>query len=409
MSGQLEIRSGRGSRRGWKAAVALVLVAVACGGEADEVGAEVGAEVGMVGAELRCHDGYGNPYNDPNCPWKSLSRLTPFESNNDISHRMSPAVCAGDESTLLTISVDPSNRYRTLQSHWFGAPQWGWYGSRTFVSKPACSLRESDAEGRAGFVVAGKSTDNRIYASAGIMQPGGLPQENPIPAGPFAPVSQTTYTTGGIPALVRGGHNDSVVMVFMGDDRRVYAHQRAIPYLSNSWSQRITGPQLPAGWTPVGAPAIVQLPITQQIFVLARNGSQDRLFETHFFVPPEGSPRFSNFSGYPSAKFVMLPDLGRIDSAPAVTASDAHGITIYFRRYNPATQTSQIMQTGGYPLGSNPVLPVRPLEGIDFTGSPAAVANWAFESQNGTHTVVARTTSNQLYMGVSSADHLVVP
>lgn len=408
MDGGIGSKKCRRARLGFKAllASAVALVSVACSGGADAFG----EEIGMFGQELRCHDGYGNPHNDPNCPWKSLSRLVPFESENDIGHRSSPAVCAGDGSTLLTVSVDPSNRYRTLQSHWFGAPEWGWYGSRTFASKPACTLRESDASGRVGFVLAGKGTDNRIYASAGIMQPGGLPQENPIPAGPFAPVSQTTYTTGGAPALSTGGFVESVVMVFMGDDRRVYAHHRAIPYLSNSWSQRVSGPQLPAGWTPVGAPTIIRLPITQQIFVLARNGAQDRLFETHFFIPPNGSaPYFSNFSGYPVASFVMLPSLGRIDSEPAATFSNVHGTTLYFRRYEPATQTSQIMQTGGYPLGSNPILPVRPLEGINFTGAPAAVANWAFESQNGTHTVVARTTSNQLYMGVSNGDHLVVP
>ena len=35
---------------------------------------------------LRCHDGYGNPLNDADCPWKSLSRLTPFEPLAMIGH-----------------------------------------------------------------------------------------------------------------------------------------------------------------------------------------------------------------------------------------------------------------------------------------------------------------------------------
>ena len=261
-----------------------------------------------------------------------------------------------------------------------------------------------DVSGTSGFVVAGKgSSDNKIYASPGIMAPAEEFQENPTPAGPFTAVSNTAYSVGGAPALASGGFGtNSVVMVFMGDDNRtIYGHVRPIPYLQNSWTSRITGPQLPSGWTAVGAPAIARLPVTFQIVVHARNAfQQHRLFETHFFGDGQ---YFSNNIGSPSPSWVQLPSMGTIDGDPALTYSDTHGLTVYFRR------GTQIMQTGGFPLVSNPVLAVKPNEGIQFASSPAAIANWAFESQNGTHTVIARTTSNQLYDGTTMVDELVVP
>jgi hypothetical protein len=273
-------------------------------------------------------------------------------------------------------------------------------------------MREDDASGEAGFVVAGKSTDNKIYASAGIMSPENYPQLNPyrVPgsAGDFKLVGNTTYTTGGEPALAMSNNafQSSVLIAFMGDDRRIYGKVRPLPYLSNSWSPKITGPQLPTGWTPVGAPTIATTIVTFQILVHAINadGSQHRLFETHFY-----GQSFSGPSGVPEPVWAMLPNMGRIDGSPSLTYHNTHGLTVYFLRLDPSTNTGQIMQTGGWPLGSNPVLAVKPNAGINFVSSPSAIANWGFESQNGRHSVTARTTSNQLYTAVTMMDDTVVP
>lgn len=392
-------------RRERNGAVALLTTAMVwlagCGGEIRGVD-----ELGTASQALRCHDGAGNPVNDANCPWKFLSRQTPSTPANDISHRRSPALCGGNN--FVTVSVDSNSQYRTLQWHWLSASSWMLYGaSKTFASRPACTQREEDVPGQSGFVIAGKSNDNKIYASAGLMALGTSPQQNPSWVTPFEAVSNTTYTNGG-PALATGGFDTpAVVLVFMGDDRRIYAHTRKIPYLDNTWSSRITGPQLPTGWNPVGAPSIARLPITFQIVVHARNGTQDRLFETHFFV--NSQHHFSSGIGSPEASWTMLADMGRIDDEPALTYHESHGSTVYFRRYDPFTQKSQIMQTSGFPLGANPVLAVKPNANINFDGSPAATASWAYESQNGLHTMIARTTSNQLYVGTTNIDSSIVP
>ena len=263
-------------------------------------------------------------------------------------------------------------------------------------------MRENDASGQPGFVVAGKATDNKIYASAGIMSPGAATQLNPSAATAFAAVSNTVYSTNGAPALASGGFgSNSVVLTFMGDDNRtIYAHVRPFPYLTSSWTSRITGPQLPSGWTAIGAPSLARLPVTMQIVVHARNAfGSDRLFTTHFYADGQF---FSNGIGSPASSWTMLPSMGTIDSDPALTFHDQHGLTVYFRR------GTQMMQTGE-PLGSNPVLAVKPNENIQFAGSPAALANWAFESQNGRHTMIARSTNNRLYNGTTMMDASIIP
>lgn len=381
-------------------ATAMVLLA-GCALEVDD------SEFDTWTQELRCSDGYGNPINDSNCPWKGLWRVMPADGN-DIVHNLAPALCVKDGYPLVVFSAGSDSRYRTLLTHYVPSQSWGFYGNKQFSSKPTCAMRENGADGQGGFVVAGKGTDNKIYASPGLIPAIADPQPSPQPVvgppGYFTAVSNTTYTTGGSPALASG--SSKMVMVFMGDDRRIYAHVRGLPYLSNSWSSRISGPQLPAGWTPIGAPAIARAAITFQIVVHARNGQQDRLFEVHFY---DGHNHFSNGIGSPTSNFVMLPNMGRIDDDPALTIHDVHGPTVYFRRYNPNTGFATIMQTTGVPLGSNPVFAVKPNDNVNYASGPAAIANWAIESQNGRHTVLARTTGNQLRAGVTLPDVNIVP
>jgi|GEM_PF-2926554 len=409
------MKNGTQKRKMMKVAWALMGASLlwlsGCAVEAGEIGDDVSTRT----QELRCKDAYGNPSNDPNCPWKTLARQLPSEPANDISHRMSPAICANQNSTKLTVTVDTNNQYRVLQSHWYAGPNWLLYGaSKTWSSRPACTMRENDpASGESGFVIAGKATDNKIYASAGIMANADSPQANPSFATSFSTVSGTVYNSGGGPALSMGGFGgpEAVVLVHMGDgDRKIYAHTRDIPFLGAgvSWSSRITGPTLPTGWTPVGAPAIAKLPVTFQIVVHARNAqNQDRLFETHFFVG--SSKHFSNNIGSPASSWTMLASMGRIDDEPALEYHDVHGSTVWFRRLNTVTNKSQIMQTTGFPLGSGPVLAVYPAGNIDFIGSPAAMAGWANEGSDGTHTMSARTTSNEMWNAITDPDGDVVP
>ena len=379
-----------------KAVLALLLLA-GCSEMGDEgVATHAGA--------IRCYDGNGIPSSDPECPWRGpWSRLAPENLSADITHTLSPALCAANPGpSFLTVSVDSSGRYRTFQwSNASRATSWGNYGFKTFVSKPACTFREDEANGQLGIVLAGKATDNKMYASPGIMAPFGIPQQNPVPVsgtpGQFALVSNTAITNGGQPAIAGRTSGDTLMLLaFMAEgNRTIQAHTRNLPYVGNTWSTNpITGPTLPTGWTAHGAPSISVLPITFRIVVHARNGTTDRMFEVHFYK--NGSTmRFSDGLGQPVSSWLMLKNMGMItqNTSPAIvnlTATLDHPgyQTIFFRRNNDIMQTSD---------AGNPVLRVAPNNAPPFTGDPAAVVGFPFEMASD-YMLVSRTqTTNQLF------------
>jgi len=261
-----------------------------------------------------------------------------------------------------------------------------------------------------GFVVAGKlkssdSNNNKLFASPGLMAPAVL-AENPTFQSGFAVVDSTrAYTTGGQPGMssfVDESGVGAVLLAFLGDDlRTIHGHVHNLPYNSNGWSTRISGPVLPAGWTAVGAPSVTRLPVTFQIMVHAHNNATggDRLYETHFFTNGSTS-HFSNEVGSPFPTWTLRLNSGTIADDPWITRHPDFGTTVYFRR------GSQIMQTGE-PIGSNPVLAVRPNTGIVFASAPAATGGVAFDQ--GTHVVTARSTSNHIFWTESNNDANLAP
>jgi hypothetical protein len=401
-----------GGSRGWlRSSVARLLgaalsaIAVGCGATVENE--PPGGELGTSAQALRC---VGDPSN-PNCPWKGeWSQLLP-ENDTDITHTWGPALCSSTPGWM-AVSVDNQNRFRVLQwSPLNRGPDWGFYGSsRTWRSKPTCAMREDYATGRPGFVIAGKlrsndGNNNKIMASAGAMAPSAQFPDNPTPepgaAGAFAPVSNTTYSSGGLPALgsmlddFGGG---AVVVAFMGDDARtIYAHNRNLPYHEHGWSTRITGPVLPGSWRVVYAPTVARHPQTFQIVIHARNQTTgaDALFQTHFYTNGDNVAHFSNEIGSPVVAWTQLASVGTIDDDPWITNSSAHGVTAYFKR------GTQIMETS-LPSYAGSVLAVKPINGVQFGSSPAATANTPFDM--GTHVVIARTTSNQLFYVDSNQD-----
>jgi len=380
----------------------IIMGMLALGGCGEEMGAGDSPEIASKSSALEC---ISNP-NDPNCVWKVLGRLLPANgAGADIVHEQAPALCGNNQAAIVFSVEATTHRYRTLQLNGSAnSPTWGAYTTKAFASKPACTFRE-DVGSNAGIVLAGKGTDGLIYASAGVAAPPGLPQGVPTP-GSFVAVSGTVYSNGqtnvaGDPALSTGGFTvQKVGMVFMGNDNRtIFAHLRPLPYSQNAWTARITGPQLPTGWTAFGVPSIVSLPVTFYIVVHARNGSQDRLFATYLYG--DGG-YFSNAIGSPVPGWDMLPDLGSIEISPSLTLSNVHGMTVYFLR------SGQIMQTTE-PFGQHPLLAVKPNAGFVFASSPSGSDNWGIDSQGGTHNIVARTTSNQLAFGVSNMDSSIEP
>jgi hypothetical protein len=335
---------------------------------------------------------------------------------------MAPALCANPTGGWLTVSVDASSKYNVLQWHALGStgrsPSWSVYGStRTWNSKPACANRENftrpqDGEVVGGFVLAGKlkstdpNTNNKLFASPGMLAPASTMAENPTFQSGFAVVDNTrSYTTGGLPGMssaVDEAGAGSIVLAFMGDDlRTIHAHVHNLPYNSNSWQSRISGPLLPTGWTAVGAPSVTRLPVTFQIMVHAHNNATggDRLYETHFFSSG-GVTHFSNEIGSPFPTWTLRLNSGAIADDPWITYHPDFGTTAYFRRGN------QIVQTG-QPFGSLPVLAVRPDTGIVFASAPAATGGVAFDQ--GTHIVTGRSTSNHIFWVESNNDANLAP
>jgi hypothetical protein len=193
-----------------------------------------------------------------------------------------------------------------------------------------------------------------------------------------------------------------MVMVLMGDDARtIYAHVRAIPYVANSWSTRITGPVLPLGWTAVGPPAMVVHPVTFYIVVHARNGAQtqDRLFATHFYGPGQ---IFSAATGVPPGSWQELQQLGAMSTGgPSLTYSPL-GTTYWFRLGGEIREITA-------PFASSTLLPVAPSKGHIYASDPSASWGWSSDSQGGFYHVVARTTGNRLVIANSNTDSSLGP
>jgi hypothetical protein len=125
--------------------------------------------------------------------------------------------------------------------------------------------------------------------------------------------------------------------------------------------------------------------------VHAQNGASHRLYSTHFYMSSAKAGHFSNETGSPIPSWTQLPVTGDISDGPTLTSSDADvGISVYFRR------GGQFMQTSGFPLGSFPLLAVRPAEGLQFASSPAATGGQYYDQ--GLHVVIGRTTSGQIHI-----------
>jgi hypothetical protein len=147
---------------------------------------------------------------------------------------------------------------------------WTQFGTKQFSSSPACVFEQpyryigqpTDHH----FVLAGKGTDNKMYALPGHQAEGmnGNPPPNPQWDSAWAEAKQSTETSPtfsgnyGRPALATSG--SLVVLTFLNSDAsglKIRARTRATPYASNSWSAIKNGPTLPSGVTADGVPAIV--------------------------------------------------------------------------------------------------------------------------------------------------------
>jgi hypothetical protein len=344
--------------------------------------ADHGEQVASTSSALRC---ISDP-NNPDCPWRGdWTQLKP-RTSPDITHAKSPVLCAGSDG-FVAVSSDTSNHFRILQFSPAGAgPSWDVYGpNTTFSSKPVCAMRENDGA-RNGMVIVGKATNNLIYASAATLQAAGPSQVNPKPVNAFATITGDSYPSGS-PALVSGSNiynPGSVLMTVMGGNsgNTIYGNTRRLPYLSNSWLARVTGPTLPSGWVPIGAPAMAMLPVTVEILVHARKAGVDAIFKTFYF--DNGSQSyFSDEIGSPSPAWTQLPSIGAFDDDMTLTNHPSFGLTLYIH-HNSA---GQILEAGD-PFAQSSFLAVRPGDGFSFASAAGAVGDNPYDA--GTTVVIAR-------------------
>jgi hypothetical protein len=329
---------------------------------------------------------------------------------NEFNHSLDPAACGVENLGIALVSRDAATqRYLVYGLNRQTKPNsWGSYGTRTFGTRPACVRFREDPDGGAGgypyaeFVIAGRGAgnDRRLFTSLARWTL--TPSSNPEPATPntvWTPVGTQTYQNNGSPALATNGFD--IVLVFLGDDSRLYLHKKDNPYDANNWAPRIQGPALPSGWTAQGTPAVAFTHGTTgkyQIIVRARNSfGTNRLYQVYFYID-----RFTDWAGNPNPTFSQV-NVGSnaIDSDPAFAWDwSVPTATLYFRSGGNIIQTSGL----GSELGTLPKSPIAEFNGngLMLTGSPGAQGGSGLD--HGRNLVVARSsTDNQLYACESEA------
>jgi hypothetical protein len=430
------MKMGRGSRSGTVrsgalAALLLPLFVAACSadGAVDSVEfeaqgeAELAAEPAPLG---RSSQAIQNEVEGVGFEFVRGITVDPTGTGADIVPTLEPTICTNFQGGWVVASRDDKQRYRTLYG--FGPiaqymTNWAIHSANTqsprlFSTRPACAMRENDSNGRPRFVLAGKSTDNKLYVSTGT-----LPQasENLDPAfvsADWGAVSSRTYGSGqqdpGPASPVLASHpssNGGMLLAFISGST-VYAHHHALPYAGSSWRARVAAPPLPNNAIPVGTPAVTFVEGWAQLFhvvVRAQVGSQFKLYETYFGRTANGPNFCGILCGSMAPSWTELPISGTISSSPALEYSPQLGAeTIYFRRNDDMVQTSGFATA--QQLGTLPLVDVYPTA-IKFTGAPAAIAGFQFEM--GSHLVVSTFSdgNNKTHIALleSQLDDRLVP
>lgn len=335
------------------AAAALLTASVGCS-------ATDGFEAGEL--ETRSQDLDGSVWK----PWFS-SLIADTDVNSD------PAICNPGNIAWFIATQNTDSRYYLKSAALSLNPSWKQFGSRQFNSAPTCaSQKTTDFK----FVLAGRSTDGRMYAIEGVQPPltSGTPS-NPNWTGPWAEVSGTTYSgSNGRPAL---GSNGSRVILAFKNGSRISVHQQALPYSSTGWNTTaINSPNFPSGVSVSGIPAVTYISGSTNRFVVMVRGTTSSgagLYWIYFTG--------TAFQGSWTQAFIPYT----VSSDPALEyASDYGAMTLYFRSGDEVIQTSA-ENPGG--LGIYPFYPIPDYVNADLRGAPRAATPAGIE---GTHTVIIR-------------------
>lgn len=343
--------------------------------------------------------------------------INPSSSAPDITATLEPTLCTDSQAAFLAVSRDNQDRYRTLYG--FGPigqylSDWTVFSAstpaKTFASRPACAMRDRSSGGLSRFVVVGKGTDNKLYASTGTLPQPNVPIPNPQLNTDWAAISSTVYSGSAGPAspalASKSGTGDGgMVMAFISNNG-VYAHYHPLPYASGPWQARVAAPALPNGAIPVGTPAITFVERWAQVFhvvVRAQVGSQYRFYETYFGRTTNGFKFCGILCGSQSPSWTQLPITSNVGSSPALEFSPDHGETMYF------INAGKMYQTSGFAtqqqLGTLPVSQVFPGVGVSFDGAPGAAGGFRYEM--GQHLAVARAGNNVVFLESQNDEQLM--
>lgn len=318
--------------------------------------------------------------------WSGRTAATDIDS--------APAVCSNHWSPYFVFTRNTDQRYYVKSQGYIPNPAWKQFGFRQFVSAPSCVYQKPLTDLNAmptdhRFLVAGKSTDSRIYVVEGISTadtyipnpPDPTPAfQNPDWTGPWGQVSGTPYSSGnGEPAL--GSDGDRIVVTFL-DAGVIRAHVQELPFVNSAsaWSGLISGPAMPAGVTAQGVPAITYMGGPTNRFVIMVRGSAGTS-EGLYWIFFDGT----SFIG----DWTQLPTTEVVDSDPALEWDGMHNtITAYFRTGSGSITQISAHQAGD--LGVYPSYVIDPLSTTNvFLGAPR-VAFGATVEASGVRLVVTR-------------------
>jgi hypothetical protein len=299
-------------------------------------------------------------------PWSS--RL----ADRDIA--VDPAICSNVKGYFITVRGSSDNRYYVNSTGFSTNPDWKQFGTRSFNSSPTCTMQSPNppASGPVDkrFVLAGKSSDNTIWAIEGIL-PESNEQVPPNPdwTGPWAQVSTTQMAgNNGRPAVASSGTRVGLVYV---DNNRLYARYRNLPYGSNSWqpASPIAAPAFPSGAVVSGIPAITWMDGSVDKFVVMVRGLN--VDPAVYWIYFSGSA----FQGSWAQAALPPP----INSDPAMEWDYVfNALTVYWRGDNHVLQASvqqppQLVLVTAYPMPTP--------AGAVLSGAPRATFNGGIEGR----------------------------
>lgn len=317
-----------------------------------------------------------------------------------------PSVTSGCVSSFVVFTrVAPSGQYMGAADGDTGVSAWATYGSRSFASSPSITALPNNCNGLRFMVVgrgAGTGANSRIYwsegkvtrASNGVFNP-------PVMETDFVEVSARQFSgSNGYPAVTSSDQGDAYLA--FRDGTNIYARTKAAG--STSWGVEAQAPPLPAGWWPVGTPAIEYGFFWGPVTVVVR--AQNWLGQTAFFAILYNEGAFR-----PSSWFELgAPPSGSppVESDPALEWNGyVFTHTLYYRSGDSFYQTSFFLDEWAH----SDIPAKKIIHGNTqpaYNSAPSAHGNVDIENER-RHWVVGRSGSEIYFSAISHSDSQLAP